>query len=52
MKRFIITGASKGLGEGIAIELLDPGHHLICISRSENQQLKNLAKDKRATFIK
>ncbi|MGM0573677.1 MAG: (S)-benzoin forming benzil reductase [Bacteroidota bacterium] len=43
MKYFIITGASKGLGNGLAIELLNPEHHLICISRSENQELKQMA---------
>ncbi len=43
MKHFIITGATKGLGEGLAIELLDENHHLICIARSESQRLKQLA---------
>ncbi len=39
MKYFIITGASKGLGEGIASALLSAEHHLFCISRSESQSL-------------
>jgi benzil reductase ((S)-benzoin forming) len=43
MKHFIITGASKGLGEGLAIELLNEDHHLICIARSESERLKQLA---------
>ncbi len=43
MRYFIITGASKGLGEGLAIELLDEKHHLICVSRSESKKLKQLA---------
>ncbi len=43
MKYFIITGASKGLGEGIAMELLHEDHHLLCISRSESEQLKTMA---------
>ncbi len=43
MRYFIITGASKGLGEGIALALLDEDHHLFCISRSENKDLKKLA---------
>lgn len=43
MHYFIITGASKGLGEGLAIELLDENHHLICIARSESEKLKRLA---------
>ena len=46
MKHFIITGASKGLGEGLAIELINENHHLICIARSESQRLKHLAKAK------
>jgi benzil reductase ((S)-benzoin forming) len=53
MKHFIITGASKGLGEGLAIELLYENHHLICIARSESQRLKQLAaaKNCRIDFI-
>jgi len=43
MHYFIITGASKGLGEGIAIELLQEGHHLLCIARSESDRLRSLA---------
>ncbi len=43
MRYIIITGASKGLGEGLAIELLDEKHHLICVSRSESEKLKQLA---------
>lgn len=43
MKYFIITGASKGLGEGIAMALLDENHHLLCISRSESDALAKLA---------
>ncbi len=43
MKYFIITGASRGLGEGLAMELLCEGHHLFCISRSESNKLKHLA---------
>ncbi len=43
MKYFIITGASKGLGEGLAMELLSEDHHLLCISRTESEQLKKMA---------
>jgi benzil reductase ((S)-benzoin forming) len=43
MKYFIITGASQGLGEALAIELLDEGHHLLCISRSSSERLGKLA---------
>ena len=43
MHYFIITGASKGLGEGLAIELLDEKHHLLCIARNESSTLKRMA---------
>lgn len=43
MKYFIITGASKGLGEGIAMALLDEGHHLLCISRTGSEALEKMA---------
>ncbi|WP_078379063.1 (S)-benzoin forming benzil reductase [Sutcliffiella halmapala] len=39
MKYFIITGASKGLGEATVQHLLQENHHLICIARTENEQL-------------
>jgi benzil reductase ((S)-benzoin forming) len=35
----IITGASKGIGEGITKALLTKNNHLICIARSENENL-------------
>ncbi len=43
MKYFIISGGSKGLGEGLAMELLDESHHLLIIARSESRELKKLA---------
>ncbi len=43
MKYFIITGASKGLGEGIALELLDENHTLLCIARGSSEKLRQLA---------
>ncbi|MBS4014175.1 MAG: (S)-benzoin forming benzil reductase [Bacteroidetes bacterium] len=39
----IITGASKGIGEGITNALINTGNHLICISRTENKELKEKA---------
>ncbi|MFF2089298.1 (S)-benzoin forming benzil reductase [Paenibacillus sp. NPDC058174] len=39
MKYFIITGASRGIGEAIAEQLVDEQHHLLCISRTANQDL-------------
>ncbi|HSV77491.1 MAG TPA: (S)-benzoin forming benzil reductase [Bacteroidales bacterium] len=43
MKYIILTGSSKGLGEGIALALLKESHHLICISRTHNDHLQQLA---------
>jgi benzil reductase ((S)-benzoin forming) len=43
LKHFIITGASKGLGEGIALALLHENHHIIYISRSESPKLTSMA---------
>ncbi len=44
MKYFIITGASKGLGLGIATALAQSGHHLLCISRTDNPNLEKLTR--------
>ena len=43
---FIITGASRGLGEALALNLLKEGNHLVCISRSSNPELIHAAKEK------
>lgn len=43
MQYFIITGASKGLGEALAISLLKEGRHLLCIARNESDRLKKMA---------
>lgn len=42
MQYFIITGTSRGIGAGIAQELLNQGHHVIGISRSKNTNLVGL----------
>ncbi|MCY9662986.1 SDR family NAD(P)-dependent oxidoreductase [Paenibacillus chondroitinus] len=39
MKYFIITGTSRGLGEAMAFKLISPEHHLICFSRTKNNDL-------------
>ncbi|MFC6650851.1 (S)-benzoin forming benzil reductase [Paenibacillus rhizoplanae] len=44
MKHIIITGTSRGIGESLANQLIDPSHHLICISRTANQGLIERAK--------
>ena len=41
---FIITGASRGLGQAMAQQLLQPGNMLLCISRSTSEALTVQAK--------
>ncbi len=43
-KAYIITGTSRGLGEAIARQLIDPDHLLFCVSRSGNDALRQQAK--------
>lgn len=43
MKLFIITGASRGLGDALARALLRPGHHLVCAARGDNPALVQAA---------
>jgi benzil reductase ((S)-benzoin forming) len=45
MKYYIITGTSRGLGEAIAKQLLNPNHTLFCISRTKNEDLIRKAKE-------
>ncbi|WP_274361838.1 SDR family NAD(P)-dependent oxidoreductase [Paenibacillus thermotolerans] len=40
---YIVTGASRGLGEAIAEYLLTPGNRLFCISRTRNEALQQRA---------
>ncbi|MFW5792663.1 MAG: (S)-benzoin forming benzil reductase [Bacteroidota bacterium] len=44
----IITGGSKGIGKGIAENLLKQGNHLIIISRTESEELKSKASELKA----
>lgn len=50
MRTYIVTGTSKGLGEAIVRELLQPENELICLSRKENTQLNQEAKEKGVPF--
>ncbi|WP_088102068.1 (S)-benzoin forming benzil reductase [Halalkalibacter urbisdiaboli] len=50
MKFFIITGASKGIGEAMARKLLKKDHSIFSISRTCNKALMQLAKDTQASF--
>ena len=40
---YILTGASRGLGLGMARQLLMAGHSLLCIARHRNDELGLLA---------
>ncbi len=43
MKYFIVTGTSRGLGKAITEQLIAKDHTIFCISRKQNNELKNLA---------
>lgn len=51
MKFAIVTGASRGLGEEVAKNLLDNGYNLFTISRKrKTNELKNLANENRQSY--
>jgi benzil reductase ((S)-benzoin forming) len=43
MNYFILTGASKGIGESICKKLLSNNNHLLCVSREKNDELISFA---------
>ena len=50
MKLFVVTGASRGMGEAIAGQLLgDASHTVVCLSRHESAALAALARSSGAT---
>ncbi len=52
-KTAIVTGASRGLGQGMAIALADAGAHVICTSSSSNgcNETISLINDKKGSAI-
>ncbi|GGF16427.1 short-chain dehydrogenase [Halobacillus andaensis] len=50
MKYAIVTGDSRGLGEAIAGQFLEKGIHVIGISRTYNEDLKDQADGKDVTY--
>ncbi len=42
----ILTGASRGMGLAMAMQLIDAGHNLLCISRKTSDELAGHAKAK------
>lgn len=47
----IVTGTSKGLGKSIAAFLMESDIHVIGVSRTENIELANIAKENNVTYI-
>ncbi|MFT4412902.1 (S)-benzoin forming benzil reductase [Fredinandcohnia humi] len=45
LKYFIITGTSRGLGESIVKQLMSKENTLFCISRKQNNELKDFASE-------
>ena len=43
MRYYLVTGTSRGLGEAICRRLVDPEHTLLCVSRSDNLELRRTA---------
>jgi benzil reductase ((S)-benzoin forming) len=50
MHYFIVTGASRGLGEALAEALLHPGHHLLCVSRTRSGRVLQTARNNDAAI--
>ena len=48
---FILTGASRGMGLSMALQLLTPGHTLLCISRTESAALSRHAQQAGAQLL-
>lgn len=51
MHVFIITGTSRGIGEGIARQLLSNQHQLFCLSRTQNQNLIKEAEKQKCQLV-
>lgn len=45
---FVLTGASRGMGAAMAMQLLSPSHELLCISRHDNPALAKRASQLKA----
>lgn len=50
MNYYIITGASRGIGEAIAKQLISTQSHIVCVSRSGTKNLEQIARDANSTL--
>ncbi|MYL33631.1 (S)-benzoin forming benzil reductase [Pontibacillus yanchengensis] len=50
MKYAVVTGVSKGLGASVAQQLMEEGIHILGVSRSDNQELKEIAKKNEVSY--
>ncbi|WP_281730466.1 SDR family NAD(P)-dependent oxidoreductase [Metabacillus endolithicus] len=50
MHYYIVTGASRGLGEAFVEEILQKDHTVICLSRSINSSLQQVAEQRESTI--
>lgn len=51
MRYVIVTGTSQGLGEAIAVQLLEENTTVISISRRENKKLTKIAEQNNSNCI-
>ncbi len=51
MNYYIVTGASRGLGEAIVKEILESKSTVICLARTMNSTLQTIAFEKKATIF-
>lgn len=50
MQYAIVTGASRGLGEAVAQQLIEKNVNIISVSRSENERLKTWAEERKVGY--
>ncbi|ARI78161.1 (S)-benzoin forming benzil reductase [Halobacillus mangrovi] len=50
MQYAIVTGASRGLGEAVAHQLIEKNVNIIAVSRSENEKLKKKAEERKVDY--
>lgn len=51
MEYAVITGVSKGLGSSVAKQMIEKGIHIVGVSRSENEELRQYAETHRKSYV-